>query len=114
MRKELADVFFFFALFSVCLYFLYHENPVVIYGVASAVGAYAAKFATLINIHPRICVAGKGIPFVETMLGEGGVIIDYRKDHECAVEEMRKALKGLDLKYAFDIISEHGSQINLS
>ena len=90
------------------------EKPLVIYGAASAVGAFAVKLAKLINVHPLICVAGNGIPFVETLLGEGDIIIDYRKGNEFVVEEMRKALKGKDLKYAFDATSEHGSYINLS
>ena len=90
------------------------EKPLVIYGAASAVGAYAVKLAKLVNVHPLICVAGNGIPFVETLLSEGDTIIDYRKGHEFVVEEMRKALKGRDLKYAFDATSEHGSYNNLS
>ncbi|CAF9909719.1 hypothetical protein IMSHALPRED_008451 [Imshaugia aleurites] len=90
------------------------EKPLVIYGAASAVGAYAVKLAKLVNVHPLICVAGKGIPFVQTLISEGDAIIDYRKGNEFVVEEMRKALKGHDLKYAFDATSEHGSYINLS
>ena len=90
------------------------EKPLVIYGAASAVGAYAVKLAKLVNVHPLICVAGNGIPFVETLLCEGDTIIDYRKGHEFVVEQMRKALKGKDLKYAFDATSEHGSYNNLS
>ncbi|CAF9912950.1 MAG: hypothetical protein ALECFALPRED_008442 [Alectoria fallacina] len=90
------------------------EKPLVIYGAASAVGAYAVKLAKLINVHPLICVAGKGIPFVKTLLGEGDTIIDYREGNESVVEEMRKALKGNHLKYAFDATSEHGSYNNLS
>ena len=90
------------------------EKPLAIYGAASAVGAYAVKLAKLVNVHPLICVAGNGIPFVETLLCEGDTIIDYRKGHEFVVEEMRKALKGKDLKYAFDATSEHGSYNNLS
>lgn len=90
------------------------EKPLVIYGAASAVGAYAVKLAKLVNVHPLICVAGKGIPFVQTLLSEGDTIIDYRKGHEFVVEEMRKALRGAHLKYAFDATSEHGSYIDLS
>ena len=90
------------------------EKPLVIYGAASAVGAYAVKLAKLVNVHPLICVAGKGIPFVKPLLGEGDTIIDYRKGNEFVVDEMRKALKGKDLKHAFDATSEHGSYNNLS
>ena len=90
------------------------EKPLVIYGAASAVGAFAVKLAKLVNVHPLICVAGNGIPFVETLLGEGDSVIDYRKGNDFVVEEMCKALKGRDLKYAFDATSEHGSYNNLS
>ena len=90
------------------------KKPLVIYGAASAVGAYAVKLAKLVNVHPLICVAGKGIPFVQTLLSEGDTVIDYRKGNEFVVEEMRKALKGHDLKYAFDATSEHSSYNNLS
>ena len=89
-------------------------QPLVIYGAASAVGAFAVKLAKLVNVHPLICVAGNGIPFVEKLLSEGDTIIDYRKSHEFVVDEMRKALKGNDLKYAFDATSEHGSFNSLS
>lgn len=90
------------------------EEPLVIYGAASAVGAFAVKLAKLVNVHPLICVAGNGIPFVETLISESDTIIDYRKGNDFVVEEMRKALKGNDLKYAFDATSEHGSYTNLS
>ena len=90
------------------------ERPLVIYGAASAVGAFAVKLAKLVNVHPLICVAGKGIPFVEPLLSTGDTIIDYRKGHEYVVDEMRKALKGKHLKHAFDATSEHGSYNNLS
>ena len=90
------------------------EKPLVIYGAASAVGAYAVKLAKMVNVHPLICVAGKGIPFVQTLLSEGDAIIDYRKGNDFVVEEMHRALKGKELKYAFDATSEHGSYNNLS
>ncbi len=59
-------------------------------------------------------MAGNGIPFVETLLSEGDTIIDYRKGNDFVVEEMRKVLKGNNLRYAFDATSEHGSYSNLS
>lgn len=90
------------------------EEPLVIYGAASAVGAFAVKLAKLVNVHPLICVAGNGIPFVETLISEGDTIIDYRRGNDFVVEEIRKALKGHELKYAFDATSEHGSYQNLS
>ena len=90
------------------------EKPLAIYGAASAVGAYAVKIAKLVGVQPLVCVAGNGIPFVETLLGESDTIIDYRNGNDAVVEEMRRALKGKELKYAFDATSEHGSYDNLS
>lgn len=84
--------------------------PLIVYGGASAVGAYAIKFASLSNIHPIIAVAGNGIPFVETLLdpSKGDIVVDYRKGHDHMVEVMRKAA-GDSAIHAFDAISEKGS-----
>jgi NADPH:quinone reductase-like Zn-dependent oxidoreductase len=43
-------------------------TPFIIYGAASAVGAFAVKMARMSNIHSIIAVAGRGIPFVETLI----------------------------------------------
>ena len=67
----------------------------------------------LMNIHPLIYVAGHGIPFVQALLGEDDVIVDYRKGHEATVQEIRDALHGGKLEYAFDAVSEKGSFVNL-
>jgi NADPH2:quinone reductase len=85
-------------------------HPLIVYGGASAVGAYAIKFASLSNIHPIIAVAGAGIPFVETLLdpSKGDVVVDYRKGQEHVVAELRKAA-GNTAMHAFDAISEKGS-----
>lgn len=42
--------------------------PFLIYGAASAVGAYALKLAVVSNILPVITVAGRGPDFVETLI----------------------------------------------
>ena len=90
------------------------DIPLVIYGAAGAVGAYAVKLAKLVNVHPLICVAGRGIPFVQTLLGEvNPPVIDYRKGDEHVVSEMRRLTQG-NLKHAFDAVSEKGSFENLS
>ncbi|KAI7086448.1 GroES-like protein [Hortaea werneckii] len=85
-------------------------RPLIVYGGASAVGAYAIKFASLSNIHPIIAVAGNGIPFVESLLDptKGDVVVDYRKGQDHVVKEMREAA-GDNAAYAFDAISEKGS-----
>lgn len=89
--------------------------PLVVYGGASAVGAYAIKLAQRANIHPIIAVAGRGIPFVETLIdrSKGDTIIDYRNGDDAVVSGMKDALKGAKLEYAFDAVSEKGSFINI-
>lgn len=85
---------------------------VVVYGAASAVGAFAVKLLARSNIHPIICVAGRGSPYVESLLdkSKGDTAIDYRGGEEKVVEGLRKAVpKGQKLMYAFDAVSEHGS-----
>ena len=90
------------------------EKPLVIYGAAGAVGAFAVKLAKLVNVGPLICVAGRGIPFVESLIGEGDSVIDYRKGDTFMINEMKRLLGGLELKHAFDAVSEKGSFLNLS
>ncbi|KAF2737653.1 GroES-like protein [Polyplosphaeria fusca] len=90
-------------------------TPLVVYGGASAVGAFAIKLARLSNIHPILAVAGNGIPYVETLLdpSKGDAVIDYRAGHDAVVQGLRDALKGQKLEYAFDAVSEHGSYTNI-
>ena len=76
--------------------------PLLIYGGASAVGAFALKFAKLSNCSPIITVAGNGIPFVES-LKIADTIIDYRSGGVTA--KIKEALKGKKLYYAFDAVS---------
>jgi NADPH:quinone reductase len=90
--------------------------PLVVYGAASAVGAYAVQLAKRSNIHPLICIAGRGIPFVETLIdkSKGDIIIDYRKGDEAVVEGIKAAIpSGEKLMYAFDAITEKGSSLNI-
>jgi len=89
-------------------------TPLVVYGGASAVGAFAIKFAQLSNIHPIIAVAGKGAPFVETLISreKGDTIIDYREGDEALVSKIKAAAKG-PVHYAYDAVSEKGSYVNL-
>ncbi|KAH6696845.1 chaperonin 10-like protein [Plectosphaerella plurivora] len=85
--------------------------PLVVNGAATAVGAFAIKFAALANVHPIIAIAGKGIAFVETLLdkSKGDTIIDYRKGPDHVNTELRKATKNLTVTCAYDTISDEAS-----
>jgi NADPH2:quinone reductase len=90
--------------------------PLVVYGAASAVGAFAVKFAVLSNIHPIICVAGRGIAYVETLIdrSKGDTIVDYRKGDEEVIKGMEQGLGSNEkLRYAFDAVTDKGSFQNL-
>jgi NADPH2:quinone reductase len=89
--------------------------PLVVYGGASAVGAFAIKLAVLSNIHPIIAVAGNGIQYVEGLIdrSKGDTIVDYRDGDASVVKGIKDALKGAKLDYAFDAVSEHGSYTNI-
>lgn len=89
--------------------------PLVVYGGASAVGAFAIKLARLSNIHPIISVAGKGAMFVETLIdrSKGDTIIDYREGDEAVRKNIAAAAGGLPIHHAYDAVSEKGSYLNL-
>ena len=55
------------------------QLPLVVYGAASAVGMSAVQLAKRSDIYWFICIAGRGIPFVETLVDKlkGDVIVDY-------------------------------------
>jgi NADPH2:quinone reductase len=88
------------------------ENPVLIYGGSSAVGAFAIKLARISNLHPIITVAGAGGNYVSSLLdaSKGDVLIDYRRGPEAVKSEIQTNLLGRrKLEFAFDAISEKGS-----
>ncbi|RDW75546.1 hypothetical protein BP6252_06688 [Coleophoma cylindrospora] len=92
--------------------------PLIIYGASSAVGSFAVKLAKASNIHPIIAVAGKGAPYVESLIdrSKGDTIIDYRQSDEAIVGHIRTALSNTGqskLEYAFDVTSDHGSFQNI-
>ncbi|KAE8156843.1 chaperonin 10-like protein [Aspergillus tamarii] len=85
------------------------EGGVLIYGAASAVGTFAVKLLQKADIHPIICVAGRGKDFVRSHLDEskGDVVIDYREGESAVVAAIRKATK--QLRFALDAVSEKDS-----
>ncbi|OOQ83556.1 quinone oxidoreductase [Penicillium brasilianum] len=90
--------------------------PLVIYGGATAVGAFAIKFATLSNIHPLIVVAGKGASFVEGLIdrSRGDTIVDYREGDDAVRSKIKAAAGNNPIHHAYDAVSEHGSYLNIS
>ena len=89
---------------------------VVVYGAASAVGAFAVKLLVRAKLHPLICVGVRGIPFVEGLIdrSKGDSVIDYRSGEDKVVAGIRTAIpKGQKLMYAFDAVSEKGSYQNI-
>jgi NADPH:quinone reductase-like Zn-dependent oxidoreductase len=82
------------------------KSPVLIYGGASAVGAFALKLAKLSNCNPIITVAGKGIPFVKS-LDTAHTIVDYRPGNVAA--DIKDALKGQEVLHALDATCAHDS-----
>ncbi|EED23788.1 zinc binding dehydrogenase, putative [Talaromyces stipitatus ATCC 10500] len=86
------------------------ETPILIYGGASAVGAYALKFAKFSGLSPIITVAGNGIDFVKS-LNAADHIIDYRNGN--VVEAIQAALEGRKLHHAFDAVSYNRSYENI-
>jgi len=98
------------------------ENvPILIYGAATAVGAFAIQFAKASGLGPVIGVAGRAVPFAEKLIdkSKGDAIVDYRNGDEAVISGIKDALKaaGLkatDLKYSFDAVSEGSSWDNVA
>ncbi|KAF7595971.1 hypothetical protein BBP40_004117 [Aspergillus hancockii] len=90
--------------------------PLVVYGGATAVGAFAIKFANISNIHPLIVVAGKGIPFVETLIDreKGDEVIDYREGDKAVRAKIKGAAGGQPIHYALDAVTENSSYLSIS
>ena len=90
-------------------------TPLVIYGAASAVGAYAVQLARRSNIHPLITVAGKSAPHVEALIdrSKGDTIIDYRDGDEAVVEGIQKAAGGRRILHALDAVANATSVAHL-
>ena len=90
--------------------------PTIIYGAATAVGSFTVQLAQLSNIHPLICVAGRGIAHVESLIdkSKGDVVLDYRAGDESLVQGFHDAAKQHGkIEYAYDAVSEKGSYINI-
>ncbi|KND91046.1 Quinone oxidoreductase [Tolypocladium ophioglossoides CBS 100239] len=84
--------------------------PVLIYGSATAVGAYALQLAKLSKLSPIIAVAGNGIEYVKS-LNTATHIIDYRDGNvaDKVIEAVRAAAPGQKLHHVLDAVSDFGS-----
>lgn len=80
--------------------------PILIWGGATAVGAYALQLAKLSRLGPIITVAGNGIDYVRS-LNVADYIIDYRNDD--VAQQILDAAGSAEIKIAFDAVSGHGS-----
>ncbi|KAM0810361.1 putative Enoyl reductase (ER) domain-containing protein [Seiridium cardinale] len=84
--------------------------PLLIYGITSAVGAFAAKLARLSGIRPIIGIAGRAGDFARTLADH---VVDYREGEDAvvtaALEVLAKEGLGPRFPYIFDAISEGGS-----
>lgn len=93
----------------------FETGPLLVYGAASAVGAYVIQLAKRASIGPIIAVAGRGKDFVESLIDRtvGDVIVDYRQDEAKVVKDISEAIpRGSQLKYCFDAVSEKNSYQN--
>jgi NADPH:quinone reductase-like Zn-dependent oxidoreductase len=96
------------------------KRPLLVYGAATAVGAFAIQLATLSGIHPIIGVAGRGIPFAESLIDKarGDAIVDYRDGDAATVAGIKSALRAagcgddVPLRHCFDAVSEKSSPAN--
>ena len=86
------------------------KTPLLIYGVSSACGAFAAKYARLSGISPIIGIAGRAGGFARSLVD---YVVDYREGEDALVAAVGKILatEGLGSKvpYVFDAVSEGGS-----
>lgn len=91
------------------------KGGVLVYGGASAVGAFALKLLVKADVHPIYTVAGRGKDFVEGIIdkSKGDVFIDYREGDEAVVKNLKSALGGRKLRHVLDAVAENGSIENI-
>ncbi|TEA19711.1 Trans-enoyl reductase fsr4 [Colletotrichum sidae] len=89
--------------------------PVVIYGISTAVGAYAVKLAKKAGVHPLIAIGSKNSAFVSSLLDEkqGDVFLDYTQfdSQDKLSEKLKETIKnsGSRCFRVFDCVSEGGT-----
>jgi NADPH:quinone reductase-like Zn-dependent oxidoreductase len=84
--------------------------PLVIYGVSTACGAFAAKFARRSGLGPLIGIAGRASDYAKTLVD---YVVDYRQSEDAIVNEIGDILSreclGRKAPYVLDAISENGT-----
>lgn len=87
--------------------------PLLIYGVTSAVGAFAAKLARLSGCKPIIGVAGRAGVYAKPLVD---YVVDYRQGEDAVVAAVRDIAEkeglgggGGKIPNVFDAVSEAGS-----
>ncbi|TGJ84901.1 hypothetical protein E0Z10_g3864 [Xylaria hypoxylon] len=87
-----------------------NKIPILIYGVTSAVGAFAAKLARLSGLHPIIGIAGRSGDYAQTLVD---YVVDYRQGEDIIAARVEEILNkegfGGKASHVFDAISEGGT-----
>ncbi|KAF2235872.1 GroES-like protein [Viridothelium virens] len=79
------------------------KTPLVVNGAASAVGAFAVKFAKMRpDVYPIVGTASPGVSAQYARSIGCDVVVDYRGSVEQVTEELKKALGGAELRHVFD------------
>ncbi|KAK1997034.1 alcohol dehydrogenase GroES-like domain-containing protein [Colletotrichum falcatum] len=91
------------------------KTPVIIYGVSTAIGAFAVKLAKKAGVHPLIAVGSKNSAFVTPLLDDdkGDVFLDYTQfeSQDKLADKLREVIQetGQPCFRVFDTVSENGS-----
>jgi NADPH:quinone reductase-like Zn-dependent oxidoreductase len=79
-------------------------KTIVVWGASGSVGNYAVQLAKLIGLRV-IGVAGAGTSIAK--IAGADIVVDYRQGQ--AIAQIKEALDGEKLQYAFDGVSENGT-----
>ena len=88
----------------------------LVYGASSALGAFSVKLAKLVGVKGVIAVGGGSAEYVEGLLGEKDVFVDYRVGMEKVKRKVGEVGKerGWEVKNAIDCVSQGGSWVGIS
>lgn len=92
------------------------NDGLIIYGGASAVGAFALKVLRKTGFdYPVYVVAGRGLDFVKGLIdpAKGDRVFDYRQGNEALVKEVKEALNGKQPQLALNAVCDPTSYQNI-